>query len=138
MERDRNLELSLCLMRISTAIFLLVWAVAKFANVKQQQGVFATFYGWQAIAPETLAMIGAAQVLLILAFAAGAFKTWTYAGILLMHGAGTLAGWSRMIPPYGPGASMTFWAAVPVLAGILALFMLRERDRLLSVDAVRR
>jgi len=43
-----------------------------------------------------------------------------------------IAGWSRMIPPYGPGASMTFWAAVPVLAGIFALFLLRDRDRLLS------
>ena len=132
MERDRNLELSLFLIRISTAVFLLVWAVAKFLNIKQQQGVFATFYGWQAVTPETLAMIGAVQVLLILAFAAGAFKTWTYAAIFLMHAAGTLAGWSRMIPPYGPGASMTFWAAVPVLAGILALFLLRDRDRLLS------
>lgn len=132
MANDRNLELSLFLIRISTAIFLLVWAVAKFANIKQQQGVFGTFYGWKEITPETLAMIGAVQILLILAFAAGAFKTWTYAAIFLMHGAGTFAGWSRMIPPYGPGASMTFWAAVPVLAGILALFLLRDRDRLLA------
>ena len=76
MEKDRNLELSLFLMRISTAIFLLVWAVTKFANIKQQQNVFATFYGWKAITPEVLAMIGVVQVLLILAFAAGAFKTW--------------------------------------------------------------
>ena len=132
MEKDRNLELSLFLIRISTAIFLLVWAAAKFANIKQQQGVFATFYGWKAVTPETLAMIGAVQILLILAFVAGAFKTWTYAAIFLMHGAGTLAGWSRMIPPYGPSASMTFWAAVPVLAGILALFLLRDRDRMLA------
>ncbi len=132
MSSDRNLELSLFLIRISTAVFLLVWAFAKFANIKQQQGVFSTFYGWKAVSPETLAMIGAVQILLILAFAAGAFKTWTYAAIFLMHAAGTLAGWSRMIPPYGPGASMTFWAAVPVLAGILALFLLRDRDRMLA------
>lgn len=38
-----------------------------------------------------------------------------------------------MIPPYGPGASMTFWAAVPVLATIFALFLMRDRDRLLSI-----
>lgn len=66
-------------------MFLLVWAVAKFLNIKQQQGVFATFYGSKAVTPETLAMIGALQVLLIPAFAAGAFKTWTCAAILLMH-----------------------------------------------------
>ena len=134
MERDRNLELSLFLIRITVAVFLLVWAVAKFANVKQQQGVFGTFYGWKEVTTETLSMIGAVQVLLILAFAAGAFKTWTYGAIFLMHAGGTLAGWSRMIPPYGPSASMTFWAAVPVLAAIFELFLLRDRDRMLAVS----
>jgi hypothetical protein len=30
---------------------------------------------------------------------------------------------------------LLFWAAVPALAAALALFLLRDRDRLLSVDA---
>ena len=69
MDRDRNLEFSLFLISITTAVFMLIWAVID---------------------------------------------------------------WSKMIPPYGPQASMTFWAAVPVLAGILALFLLRDRDRMLA------
>jgi len=132
MEKDRNLEVSLFLIRISTAVFLLVWAVDKIVNVKHAQGVFSTFYYWKAASPEALAAIGAVQVVLLLGFAAGAFKTWTYGAVLLMHAAGTLAGWSRMIPPYGPQSSQTFWAAVPVLAAIVALFLLRDRDRLLA------
>lgn len=133
MDRDRKLEMSLFLIRISVAVFLLIWAVDKIVNVKHAQGVFSTFYFWKAASPEVLAAIGAAQVVLLLAFVAGAFKTWTYAAVLLMHAGGTFAGWSRMIPPYGPQSSQSFWAAVPVLAAIVALYLLRDRDRLLAV-----
>ena len=73
------------------------------------------------------------QVLVLLAFAAGTLKTWTYGVVFLMHAASTVVGWSKMIPPYGPTASMTFWAAVPVLAGIFALFLLRDRDRMFTI-----
>lgn len=134
MERDHKLEISLFLMRISVAAFMLVWAAAKIFNVKQQQGVFANFYGWKAASPDILMWIGIAQIIILLAFAAGALKTWTYGAVFVMHAASTLVGWHRMIPPYGPQASMTFWAAVPVLAAILALFLLRDRDRLFAVN----
>ena len=133
MQNDRNLELSLFLIRISVAVFMLIWAVDKIVNVKHAQGVLSTFYGLKDASPQVLAGVGFVQVLILLAFAAGAFKPWTYGAVFLMHGASTIAGWSRMIPPYGPQASMTFWAAVPVLAAILALILLRDRDRMLAV-----
>lgn len=134
MKRDQTLELSLLLMRLTTAAFMLVWAVAKFANVKQQQGVASTFYGWKDVSPEILMGIGGVQVVLILAFVAGFWKTWTYGAVFLMHAASVIVGVGKMIPPYGPGAAMTFWAGVPVLAGIAALWLLRDRDRLASVS----
>ena len=133
MERDRNLELSLFLIRITVTIFMLIWAVDKIVNVKHAQGVLSTFYGWKDASPQILAGVGIVQVVILLAFAAGAFKPWTYGAVFLMHGASTIAGWSRMIPPYGPQSSMTFWAAVPVLAAILALILLRDRDRLFAI-----
>lgn len=133
MERDYKLELSLLLLRLTTAAFMLVWAVAKFANVKQQQNVANAFYGWKDASPEILMIIGSVQVVIVLAFAAGLFKTWTYGAVFLMHAASVLVGIGKMIPPYGPGAAMTFWAAVPVLAGIATLWLLRDRDRLASV-----
>ena len=132
MARDRDLELGLFLIRITTAIFMMVWAVDKIVNVKHAQGVYATFYFWKDAAPQVLLVIGLAQTLILLAFAAGLLKFWTYGAVLIMHAGGTFAGWSRMIPPYGPQSSMTFWAAVPVLAAIFTLFLLRDRDRLLS------
>ena len=133
MDRDRNLELSLFLIRITTAVFMLIWAVDKIVNVKHAQAVFGAFYAWKDASPQILLGIGIVQVVILLAFAAGILKFWTYGAVFLMHAASTLVGWSKMIPPYGPTASMTFWAAVPVLAGILALFLLRDRDRMLAV-----
>mgnify|MGYP003393980944 CR=1 FL=1 len=132
-ERDRNLELSLFLIRITVTIFMMVWAVDKIVNVRHAQGVLSTFYGWKDVSAQFLAGVGVVQVLILLAFAAGAFKPWSYGAVFLMHAASTIVGWSRMIPPYGPQASITFWAAVPVLAAILALVLLRDRDRLLTV-----
>jgi putative oxidoreductase len=120
-------------MRQTTAAFMLVWAVAKFANVKQQQGVASTFYGWKDASPEILMLIGGVQVVILLAFAAGFWKTCTYGTVFLMHAASVIAGVGKMIPPNGPGAAMTFWAGVPVLAGIAALWLLRDRDRMASV-----
>jgi hypothetical protein len=37
----------------------------------------------------------------------------------------------------GEGPQLLFWAAVPVLPEMTALFVLRDCDRLLSVDAMR-
>jgi putative oxidoreductase len=133
MDRDRKLELALFAIRVSVAIFLLIWAVDKIVNVKHAQGVYATFYGWNGASSTILAVIGSVQVVLISAFAVGLLKSWTYMAIMLMHAGGTIGGWSRMIPPYGPQSSQTFWAAVPVLAAIFALYLLRDRDRLFAV-----
>ena len=138
MERDRNLEACLLAMRLTTAIFMLVWSVDKILNPKSAQGVFATFYFWKDAPANMLMMFGIAQTLIILGFAAGALRFWTYGAVLMMHLVATLASHSRMIPPYGPGASKTFWAAVPVLAGIATLFVLRNRDRLFSISEWRR
>ena len=56
---------------------------------------------------------------------------------LLMHLVSTASTYARLINPWGTGAQLLFWAAIPVLAAMLTLFLLREQDRLLSIDAAR-
>ncbi len=133
MARDRTLEGSLAAIRISAAAFLLVWSVDKILNTKGAQAVFANFYFWKDAPPNILMVIGVVQTLIILAFALGLLKAWTYGAVLAMHAFSTVASVGKMVPPYGPGASKLFWAAVPVLAALAALFALRNRDRLLSL-----
>lgn len=134
-KRDTAFEISLLIMRLATAAFLLVWAIDKVVSPDHAQAVFSKFYDTN-VSPGTLAAVGAAQMIVV-AFAAGAFRTWSYGAVLLMHAVSTASTFRQLMEPWGPGASLLFWAAVPVLAGMIALFALRSRDRLLSIDAWR-
>jgi len=51
-----------------------------------------------------------------------------------MHTVSTLSTWEHLVAPYAPDTSMLFWAAVPLVFALLALFLLRNRDRLLAVN----
>ena len=55
MQRDETLELSLFLIRITVAVFMLVWAVDKIVNPAHAQGVFAKFYLLKDISAQLLA-----------------------------------------------------------------------------------
>ena len=136
MKKPSNLEVSLLIMRLATAVFLLVWAIDKIVNQAHAQNVFKSFY-FTSPSPEILTALGAAQTVIVLAFVAGFARFWTYGAVLLMHLVSTISTYGRLINPWGPGAQLLFWAAIPILAAILALFLLREQDRLLSIDAAR-
>ena len=136
MQKVASLELSLLIMRIATAAFLLVWAIDKIVNQGHAENVFKTFY-FVVPPPLILTALGVVQTLIVLAFAAGFARFWTYGAVLLMHAFSTVSTYGRLINPWGPGAQLLFWAAVPVLGAMIALFLLREQDRLLSIDAAR-
>ena len=125
-------RLPLLLIRLSAAAFFLVWSLEKILVPEKQQGVFEAFYGG-AQPVGVIVALGVVQTLIVLAFAAGAFRTWTYGALLAMHAVSTLSTVGRLIEPY-EGLNHLFWAAVPTLAALLALFLLRRYDTLLSLS----
>lgn len=133
MERDPKVEISLLAIQLATAAFLLVWVADKFVNPKHAQAVLGGFYAIKDASPQIMVGLGIAQLLLVLAFAVGWQRLWTYGAVLAMHGVTTVVSWWTIIPPLGPSANILFWAGVPVLAAMFALLMLRDRDRLLSI-----
>lgn len=132
--RDSRLEIGLLLLRLSLGAFFLVWSVDKILNPAHAQKVFETFYYFSSLSGELAIATGIAQTAFVLAFIAGAFRTLTYGGALLMHAVSTISTWQHLIAPYAPNTSMLFWAAVPVLFALFLLFLVRERDRMLSVS----
>ncbi len=84
-----------------------------------------------------LNVLGFVQIGIILAFVAGFARLWTYGAVLLMHTASTLSTYPHLLPPWSQGSQLLFWTAVPVLAAMIALFVLRDRDPMLSIDAAR-
>lgn len=137
MPRDTKLEASLLLMRLTIAAFMLVWAVDKVIAPEHAQAVFSRYY-FTELSAQLFIVIGVVQIAIIVAFAVGFARFWTYGAILLMHAVSTASTYAQLANPWAAGSrGLLFWAAVPVLAAIIALFVLRGRDRMLSVDAAR-
>ena len=134
MTEDKTLGWALFALRIGLAILFLIWALDKLVNVEHAKAVFAGFYGQN---KETMSntlpyALGAIQLVLVLAFAAGAFKTLTYGAFLLMHVATTIVSLKMHLDPFGL-PNILFWANWPILGALIALFLLRHRDTTLSV-----
>lgn len=132
-ERDGTLEISLLMMRLTLAAFLLVWVADKFVNPKHTVAVLAGFYALKDASPQIVLGLGIAQLVLVLAFAVGLLRFWTYGAVMVMHAVTVAVSWWKIVPPFGPAANILFWAGIPVLAAMIALFLLRDRDRILSV-----
>jgi len=133
----RHLPLSLLLIRASIVLMLAPWVVDKFRNPDHAIGVFQHFYGLGGVAQPLVYAIGIAQVVLLLCFALGLLRTWSYGLVTLMHAGSTLSSWKQYLDPFD-GANLLFFAAWPMLAACIALFLLRDHDTLLSVGAGRR
>lgn len=124
-----TLPFSLLLLRIGITIVMGFWTVDKIVNPEHAGAVFKNFYGLGPMGDQVLLVIGIAQGLIVLAFAAGLFKTVTYGAICLMHSVSTLSSWRQYLDPFD---NLLFLAAWPMLAACLSLFLMRDHDRLLS------
>jgi len=132
MDEDRKIEIGLLLLRLSVFLVMLVWTLDKFLNPEHAAGVYERFYMIGGLGTGVFYLIGAVQLAIVLGFVAGFAKTATYGLVLVMHGVSTLSSWQQYLSPYD-GANILFFAAWPMLAACLTLFLLRERDRLLAL-----
>lgn len=129
----KHLPISLLLIRASVVLMLAPWVADKFINPAHMVGIAESFYGIGGLGSTLVLMLGVAQVVLLACFALGIARTWSYGLVLLMHAASTFSSWKQYLDPY-TGANLLFFAAWPMLAALVALFLLREHDSLLSVS----
>ncbi|MDP9415112.1 MAG: hypothetical protein M3Q08_13725 [Pseudomonadota bacterium] len=125
-----RLPVCLLLLRLSLGLVMMVWAFDKILNPSHGGAVFESFYGLPEVGESLVSMIGVAQALIVLAFLAGLAKKWTYGAVLLMHGVTTLVSWSAYLQPL---KNIMFFAAWPMLAALITLFLLRNEDRIASI-----
>lgn len=131
---DQRLPIALLALRLGVFIVMLMWTLDKFVQPDHSAGVFANFYGLSGLGPSIFMLIGAAQLVLVLAFVAGAFRRLTYGLIFLLHTVSTLSSWPQYLDAFN---NLLFFAAWPMLAACFALYLLRDQDTLMSVDAAR-
>jgi hypothetical protein len=132
MTDEGKLLISLAIIRISIGIFFLVWSIEKIVAPELAQKVFKNFY-FSEISPGVSVILGIIQTIIVLAFIAGLFKTLSYGALLGMHTVSVLSTYQQLLNPYQPPNHL-FWAGVPVLGALIALFILRKSDRLLTFN----
>lgn len=115
---------------------MIMWNVDKFLNPEHAAGVFENFYGLGGLSETAFYVIGAVQLAVVLGFLLGLYRTYTYAIVLALHAVSTLSSFRQYFDPFS-GPNLLFFAAWPMLAALLALFLLRKWDTLLSIDARR-
>ena len=127
---------ALLLQRLALAAFMAVWAVDKIVRPEHASGVFGYFYGIP-LAQHLTWIVGAIELVVILAFALGLLKTYSYLALFLVHAFGTATTLRTLAHPYGEGSAILFWAAVPVLAAFWTQFTLRHEDVIALDDRLR-
>jgi putative oxidoreductase len=125
----RRLAVSLLLLRLSLGLVMMVWAFDKILNPSHGAAVLEGFYGVAGAGEQMIRMIGVGQGLIVLGFLLGLAKTWTYGAMLFMHAITTGVSWSAYLQPL---ENILFFSAWPMLAGLIALFLMRHEDRIAS------
>jgi len=127
-----ELKVSLFVMRLTVAAFFAVWALEKILHPEITAGIFANFYGIENLPAAASYALGAVQLLFIAGFLLlGRWRIITTGALLAMHAVSTLSTWQQLINPY-EGPNHLFWAAVPALGAMIALFLLRDEDTMFT------
>lgn len=130
---EQKLKWALFGLRLSLTAFFAVWAIEKFVKPDVTVAIWKTFYLVDNLPLEASYAIGVIQTAAILCFFLGVLKFWSYGFLMVIHGVGTILTYERLLDPY-TGPNHLFWAAVPTLAALVALFMLRREDTMLTMS----
>ncbi len=130
MTHRNRLQLSLLSLRATVFLVMLMWTLDKLVNPEHASAVFANFYGLEDFGSALLALVAGLELMLILAFVAGLWKRITYGAVFLLHAVSTLSSYAQYFAPW---QHLLFFAAWPMLAACLTLYLLREDDVLLAI-----
>ena len=126
-----RVRLPLFLLRIGVFIVMLMWALDKFVRPGHAAGIFKKFYGIDGVSPTVFYVIGALELLLLVGFVTGTAKRYTYGLVLLLHAISTLSSYQQYLAPFD---NLLFFAAWPMLAACIALYLLRDLDTLWAMQ----
>ena len=98
---EKRVQLPLLLLRVGVGIVMLMWTIDKLLNPGHAAVVFEKYYQIPGLQTGAAYAIGAVQLIIVLAFLSGTFKTYSYMIILLMHTVSTLSTYKQMMPIHG-------------------------------------
>jgi len=107
---------------------MLMWTLDKFVQPEHSGKVFESFYGLSGWSEAIFLVIAVLEMLLILAFLIGIWKRLSYGLVLILHGVSTFSAFLLYLDPFN---HLLFFAAWPMLAACLVLYLLRDEDSLM-------
>lgn len=147
-----RLNFALLVMRLSIGAFLAIWASLKFLRPEWMGNVFRNTYkmtwlekdvgiglfGMEFGFLDIAYAVGSFQMLIVLLFVLGVWRTPVYGFVTLMHATGiTGAALSGSLWRFTSYPQNLLWTSVATLGALVALFILRHQDGL-TIDGIRR
>jgi putative oxidoreductase len=119
----------LLILRLTLALFFAQWSIEKFIHPEAAASIFAHFYGLQ-ISAMIAYVFGAVELAFTIGLLLGVARTIALGGLIVIHGISVLVSWYQLLHPWAAVPNHLFIASIPVLGGLVALFLLRDRDTL--------
>jgi putative oxidoreductase len=123
--KDQRIALSLLVLRLGVFLVMLMWTLDKLVKPDHAAQVYAHFYHIKGLSYAVSYLIGIGELLLILAFLVGFQKRFTYGAVLALHAVSTLGAYRQYFAPF---SNLLFFAAWPMLAACVTLYLLRDLD----------
>ncbi|MDT8426126.1 MAG: hypothetical protein RQ733_09150 [Methyloprofundus sp.] len=120
-------------MRLSVFIVMLMWTLDKIINPSHSAKIFEKFYFIAGLESSIMAIIALLELVILVGFLIGFYKRFCTAAVLIFHAVSTISSYQQYLSPF-EGSHLLFFAAWPMLAGCLMLYLLRDEDRLLSFN----
>ena len=133
MTNDKKLQLSLLLMRLGVFIVMFMWTMDKFIRPEHAAAVYKSFYFIGGLGNTAFYVIAAIELVIIIGFLIGVKKKLTYGAVMILHGISAISSYKQYFNPF-EGPALLFFAGLPMLAGCIALYLLRDRDTMWVVS----
>jgi len=131
-QHNKSLPIALFCLRTSVFLVMFVWTLDKFINPDHAAKVYESFYFIGGLESQAMLIVGVAELIILGAFLIGWYKKFSYGLVLMLHAVSTLSAFKYYLSPF-ESPHLLFFAAWPMLAACVALFLLRDEDVLLTV-----
>ncbi len=132
LNNNKKFALSMLFLRLTVFLVIFMWTIDKFINPGHAAKVYEKFYhipGLESFAMNAIAVI---EIVVLILFFIGVKKTYTYGAILAIHTVSTLSAFNQYLSPF-EGPNLLFFAAWPMLAACVMLFLFRKEDSLFQL-----
>ncbi|MFZ2452106.1 MAG: hypothetical protein WAW36_16450 [Methylovulum miyakonense] len=131
-QHNKSLPIALFGLRASVFLVMFMWTLDKFINPSHAAKIYESFYLIGGLESSVMLIIGSVELVILAAFLAGLYKKFSYGFVLVLHAVSTVSAFKYYLSPFA-STHLLFFAAWPMLAACITLFLLRDEDVLLTV-----